>query len=244
MPNWYIYQNNQKYGPVTSETLQQLTNERKVTPKTIIEAENGHRYEAGQIQGLAFPVEILVVVAPPEPDNTTSFESAFSENKNSTGPVAGTDGILFHLKGVGGQLAVKKDSVVISRKGASGFLIHGFAGDKTIPVFNIQAVQYKAAGSLTNGYIQFTVMGGKESTGGLFAATTDENTIVFTSTQNGIAMKIKMYIEKCIIQRNQPQSVQTQASGADELLKFKQLLDAGIITQEEFNAKKKQILGI
>ena len=30
----------------------------------------------------------------------------------------------------------------------------------------------------------------------------------------------------------------------DEILKFKQLLDAGIITQEEFDAKKKQLLGL
>lgn len=33
-------------------------------------------------------------------------------------------------------------------------------------------------------------------------------------------------------------------SSADELLKFKGLLDAGIITQEEFDAKKKQLLGL
>lgn len=31
---------------------------------------------------------------------------------------------------------------------------------------------------------------------------------------------------------------------ADELKKFKELLDAGIITQEEFDAKKKQLLGL
>ena len=35
-----------------------------------------------------------------------------------------------------------------------------------------------------------------------------------------------------------------QVSSADELLKFKQLLDAGIITEEEFAAKKKQLLGL
>ncbi len=32
------------------------------------------------------------------------------------------------------------------------------------------------------------------------------------------------------------------ASSADELKKFKELLDSGIITQEEFDAKKKQLL--
>ena len=38
-------------------------------------------------------------------------------------------------------------------------------------------------------------------------------------------------------------STQT-ASGADEILKYKGLLDAGVITEEEFNAKKAQILGL
>ena len=33
-------------------------------------------------------------------------------------------------------------------------------------------------------------------------------------------------------------------SQADELKKFKELLDSGIITQEEFDAKKKQLLGL
>ena len=35
-----------------------------------------------------------------------------------------------------------------------------------------------------------------------------------------------------------------QSSVADELLKFKQLLDAGAITQEEYDAKKKQLLNL
>ena len=33
-----------------------------------------------------------------------------------------------------------------------------------------------------------------------------------------------------------------EISGADEIRKYKQLLDEGIISQEEFNRKKKQIL--
>lgn len=37
---------------------------------------------------------------------------------------------------------------------------------------------------------------------------------------------------------------EVQQSSADELKKFKELLDSGIITQEEFEAKKKQLLGL
>lgn len=39
-------------------------------------------------------------------------------------------------------------------------------------------------------------------------------------------------------------ATEAQPSAADEIIKFKQLLDAGILTQEEFDAKKKQLLGI
>ena len=38
--------------------------------------------------------------------------------------------------------------------------------------------------------------------------------------------------------------VKESISNADELRKFKELLDAGIITQEEFEAKKKHLLGL
>ena len=33
-------------------------------------------------------------------------------------------------------------------------------------------------------------------------------------------------------------------SAADELLKWKKLLDSGVITREEFDLKKKQLLGL
>lgn len=37
---------------------------------------------------------------------------------------------------------------------------------------------------------------------------------------------------------------EARSSNADELKKFKELLDSGIISQEEFDAKKKQLLGL
>lgn len=39
-------------------------------------------------------------------------------------------------------------------------------------------------------------------------------------------------------------NITQEQSSADELKKFKDLLDSGIITQEEFDAKKKQLLGL
>ncbi|MFT8709685.1 MAG: PH domain-containing protein [Sporolactobacillus sp.] len=45
--------------------------------------------------------------------------------------------------------------------------------------------------------------------------------------------------------KNKNSAAETKTvSAADELLKYKQLLDAGVLTQEEFDAKKKQLLGL
>ncbi len=52
-------------------------------------------------------------------------------------------------------------------------------------------------------------------------------------------------INKILPRINKEEKTTTEAfSVADELKKFKELLDMGVVTQEEFDAKKKQLLGI
>lgn len=46
------------------------------------------------------------------------------------------------------------------------------------------------------------------------------------------------------VAENKPVQTAVALSAADEIKKFKELLDSGIITQEEFDAKKKQLLGL
>lgn len=47
-----------------------------------------------------------------------------------------------------------------------------------------------------------------------------------------------------VVKRDDENTVILNSSEADELKKFKELFDSGVITQEEFDAKKKQILGL
>ena len=76
-------------------------------------------------------------------------------------------------------------------------------------------------------------------------ATQDENTVMIKQATNAEAREIKDYIENIILNRSKNQgTVVQQASPAEELKKFKELLDMGVISQEEFDAKKKQILGL
>lgn len=156
------------------------------------------------------------------------------------------DTLKISLKGVNGQLYIFEDKVVIERKGILGFLLIGLAGSKTIPMNSIMSVQFKEGTSITNGFIQFGILGGKENRSGLFSATRDENTVMLNKKYNATARRIKEYIEQKIMERNQSPEivVAQQNSAADEIAKFKSLLDQGVITQEEFDAKKKQLLGL
>jgi len=156
--------------------------------------------------------------------------------------------IIYELKGVNGQIELYEDIVVIKRKGALSKMTQGFfKGNKDILINKISAIQLKEGTVFTNGYIQFTLSGGNENTSGLLEATHDENTVIFKKSDNDLAKQIRDKIYE--LQSNQDQSrnatiINETSSTADEILKFKQLLDAGVITQEEFDAKKKQLLGL
>lgn len=54
----------------------------------------------------------------------------------------------------------------------------------------------------------------------------------------------EMIIERQKTEKSAPVIMDMPQSNADELKKFKELLDSGVITQEEFDAKKKQLLGL
>lgn len=151
---------------------------------------------------------------------------------------------LYTIETSDARLLVYKDKVEITRRGFTGFMLHGLAGTKSIPIANIQAVQFKEPDAFTVGFIQFTLPGGIESKKGLFDAIKDENTVRFFANQLETARKIKEYIESCILARNVPQSAPQPVSAADEVIKYKQLLDMGAISQEEFDTLKKKLLGL
>lgn len=100
----------------------------------------------------------------------------------------------------------------------------------------------KKTNMLTNGYIQFSFLGGKEAKGSLMEATRDENTIMFTSVQQPDFEKAKTMLEDILKNIFEDKST-SKVSVADEIEKLSLLKDKGILTEEEFNHKKKELLG-
>lgn len=113
---------------------------------------------------------------------------------------------------------------------------------KTIPINSVISVQIKKPG-LIGGYLYFQTVGGlnNSSMKTVNDFIKDENAIVLNSKKKyEVALQIKEYVQKMQSSTN---SI-NQVSSADELIKYKGLLDQGVITQEEFELKKKQLLNL
>ena len=148
-------------------------------------------------------------------------------------------------------LDVYENKVVFSSTKSTSTLVTGLIfsesvtqGEKTIYYKDVIGVQYKPS-SIADGYIQIeTAAGGMTSTSSQYSG---ENAIQFSGKKNNEEAEIIVsFIRKQVEEiKNAPAGggVQ-QISTADELKKYKELLDLGVLTQEEFDVKKKQFLGL
>lgn len=155
------------------------------------------------------------------------------------------------LRGNGGMTLVVSDDVIrIEKKG----LLGGKKREKAFPIRNISSVEVKKP-AFWPGFIQLSIAGGHARnssfslTGGWYAAQQDENSVCFAGKDRyAEALEVKSYIEEWST-RHEQQSVTSHpasmepVSVADEILKLKSLANDGILTAEEFEAQKKELLG-
>ena len=149
----------------------------------------------------------------------------------------------FLAKGYNRQLLVKERSIVISRRGALAFMTRGLKGDTEVPLEHITSIQMKNAG-LVAGYIQFTLMGGTDAKGGLFRTDNDENFISFQRGSQKDFEQAKRLIDDRKAKLSRADASSAALDPMEQLAKAAELHKAGVLTDEEFAAKKKQLLGL
>jgi hypothetical protein len=152
----------------------------------------------------------------------------------------------FEAQGANGKLIITEEKVMIVRKGAIALLTQGFKGDKDILIEDISSIQVRKPKMGTRGYIQFAYHGGQETKGALLDAVKDENTLLFDKKHwDGIA-KAKELVEqyRSATRAANRAPAAAQSSDLDELKKLGDLRDSGILSDDEFEAKKKLILGL
>ena len=144
--------------------------------------------------------------------------------------------------GLNGVVTLFSDRLSIKRKGVTSFFTHGLQGEKEVAISAITGMQFKNAGMITNGYIQFVIFGSQESKGGIFNAMSDENTVAFKTSQQADFETLRQKVQEAIFDRSERPA--GASSGLDDLEKLAALRDKGIITADEFDKKKRQILGL
>lgn len=156
---------------------------------------------------------------------------------------------LISVKGLNGVLSVYEDKITISRKTAAGFLMQGIKGDRDIYFKDIKSIEFKKATMLANGYIQFITNAELATNqkvsllGTSKEAYEDPNTLIIRAfNKDTVKKSVEAYDVSIKMLKAYKAGESKSSSKAEELREFKALLDEGIITQEDFDAKKKELL--
>jgi Domain of unknown function (DUF4429)/Short C-terminal domain len=144
------------------------------------------------------------------------------------------------VKGYNGTVEFDGQSITINRTGL-GRLTVG-KGQIRIPVSSVTAVKWKPAGPVVNGYIHFSMLGNTDRRSRFGRQTTDvshdENTVIFHLRQRRAFEELRAAVEAAIQRSSQPQG----ASVPEQIAQLAALRDRGILTAEEFAAKKASLL--
>ena len=140
--------------------------------------------------------------------------------------------------GHNGQLELFEDKIRIKRKGFVAFMTQSLKEDREIPIEHISDIQFRKASLFTNGYIHFSTLKGKSKRIGFWQAERDENTVIFTTKQQPEFEKIKEILD-LKISHSKKRNAELSKLKLEELTLLR---DMKIISEEEFQAEKKELL--
>lgn len=140
-----------------------------------------------------------------------------------------------------GIVTVTPSTVTIEHKRGT---YHG-GKTKEIRIKSISGIEIGKPGAIMAGHIQFMFSGGKESGGrGRIDAAKNENCVMFRKKDLAQFEECKALINRYIEEAQGSAPQVAASSDADELAKWAQLKESGAITEEEYDVKKRQILGL
>lgn len=153
------------------------------------------------------------------------------------------EGCLYFINGLQGTLAIFEDYIEFDFSGSAvKKYMSGFGGVKKVYYHQINSIQKRDATDMVNGTIEFELPGMAAS-----AFSQNENLLTFLPKYQEEANKIYDFVNNKILEINQAKSqpsqiVQNEVSPMAKLKEAKELLDMGVITQEEFDDIKSKCL--
>lgn len=185
----------------------------------------GGRDENSTPDSIALDTKDELVVA-----NLVEYVNQHIQNSDKESPYD------YVLDGDTSSIYLLDNKILIRHRG----LLSGRARDKVIPIAHIVSIKFKRATSGYLGYIQFATTAG-ELTGGALKAFTDENAVTFSSDQEPYFIEFREHLQ-AMIDSKSAAPISSNKDPVDQLFKLKGLLDAGILSMDEFESKKKNLL--
>lgn len=136
-------------------------------------------------------------------------------------------------------IEIHEDRFIVKKK-KSLFYFQG-AVEKTFLFSQIKAIEkHNKRPMVDNAFIDIDLGGHAVRSGSLA-----ENAIMFNNNADmDEAYQIMSEAFNTYLAKKKENETKVSSSAADELLKYKQLLDMGVISEDEFNAKKKALLNL
>jgi hypothetical protein len=150
---------------------------------------------------------------------------------------------LFEATGVRGKVMLFRDVVRIKRTGLASLLSGASRIEKDILISQIMSIQFKKAGLVNSGYIEFvlTHMHGQHD-----EEEDEDAPNLVVEFRPGQQEAFEHFREALEGRMGGGPAKAPSAAGADldELQKLASLRDKGVVTQDEFEQKKRRLLGL
>ena len=151
---------------------------------------------------------------------------------------------LIEATGLNARVQLFKDVVRIQRIGVRNFLSGASRVEKDILISQIVSIQFMKAGLLSNGYIELMLMHYDETHDKDSERGIEDAIISFRPGQQKAFEAFREMLEAKMTSGGVARAPTVATTDLDQLEKLASLLDKGIITEEEFSRKKKQLLGL
>lgn len=151
-------------------------------------------------------------------------------------------------RGYNGQVIFDGRTVTITRAGFKARISAG-KGERRYTIGQMSGIEVKPAGPVVNGYFRLIVSGSPEQHSHVgrrtFDATRDPNSVLFHRRQQDQFEDLRVAIESAISQASSSSMTDASTSAADPLRRLEALQaarDKGLLTTEEFQAKRRDII--
>jgi hypothetical protein len=148
------------------------------------------------------------------------------------------------IKGMNGQIEFDGQSITIRRQGFRARTGVG-KGEKRIPLRHVTSVQFKPAGAMVNGFIQFSLGGGNERRSAFgqqtMDAAKDENSVIFRKKQQPEFEELRAAVESAMVADN-PAAGPAAPDRLTQLQKLADLHSSGVLNDAEFEQEKRRLL--